>query len=93
MWRIGAAMSGAESAGGRDLVEQRLEHVVVAAVDDRDLDVVPPQHARRRQPAEAAAQDHDARSRFRHETGILCALTRGGCTSDGPSIELLGHER
>ena len=36
MWRIGAAMSGGREPGGRDLVEQRLEDVVVAAVDQRD---------------------------------------------------------
>jgi hypothetical protein len=37
MLRIGAAMSAGE-AGRRHLIEQRLEQVIVLAVDDDDLD-------------------------------------------------------
>ena len=51
-------VAGVQRRGG-DLVEQRLEEVVVAAVDERDA------HGRARsaraaaEPAEAAADDHD----------------------------------
>ena len=41
------------------LVEQRLEQVVVLAVDHRHVDVGVLQPPRRRQPAEPAADDHD----------------------------------
>ena len=48
------------SAPGRDLVEQRLEEMEVAPVDERDRDpVVAAQPARRVQPAEPAADDQD----------------------------------
>jgi hypothetical protein len=44
-----------------DLVQQRLEEVVVLAVDERQVDtLVPPETARRVQPREAAADDQDA---------------------------------
>jgi hypothetical protein len=48
---------GRQDPGG-DLVEQRLEQVVVGAVHHRDLDVGPLQRLRDVQPAEPAP-DHD----------------------------------
>ena len=45
--------------GHRHLVEQRLEDVMVAAVDDRESNLRAPQRARRVEPAKAAADDHD----------------------------------
>ena len=53
-------LAGREGAG-RDLVEQRLEQVVVAPVDEGDAR--PAGHgraARRVQPAEPSSDDHDA---------------------------------
>ena len=44
------------------LVEQRLEQVMVGAVDERDLDLGARQRTHRRQAAEAAADDHHART-------------------------------
>ena len=55
-WRIGALIAGALRPGGRHLVEQRLEQVVVGAVDERDLD---------RRPATARAPPRGRRSRSR----------------------------
>ena len=43
----------------RDLVEQGLEQVVVAAVDDRDVDRPVGEVADRQQPTEPPADDHD----------------------------------
>jgi hypothetical protein len=60
--------------GGRHLVEQRLEQVVVVPVDQRDLDGGAGQRPRRLQPAEAGAQDDDAQ-------GIS---GRGGWVEHGP---------
>ena len=45
---------------GRHLVEQRLEQVVVGAVDERDLDRRALQRLGRVEPAEATADDDDA---------------------------------
>ena len=45
---------------GRDLVEQRLEEVVVGPVDDRDLDIGAAQRLGGEEAAEAAADDHHA---------------------------------
>jgi hypothetical protein len=53
-------------AGGGHLVQQRLEQVVVGAVDQRDLDRCPRQHAHRFQPAEPAADDDDVGQRHAH---------------------------
>ena len=50
-------------ARARDLVEQRLEQVVVGAVDQRDLDLGLRQRAHRLDAAEAAADDDDVRPR------------------------------
>ena len=59
--RSGWAMSPGLTRAGRDLVEERLEQMEVAAIDERDLDaLVPAQPAGRVQPAEAAADDQDA---------------------------------
>ena len=48
-----------EDAGG-DLVEERLEQVVVGAVDEGDLDGRPSECLRRVEAAEASADDEDA---------------------------------
>ena len=45
----------------RHLIQQRLEDVMVAAIDERDPHRRPPQRARGVQAAEAAADDDDAR--------------------------------
>src|SRR5262249_29088118 len=49
-----------------DLIQQRLKQMVVVPIEERDLDIRTSQRARHVQPAEAAADDHDARagSRF-----------------------------
>ena len=52
-------------AGGGDLVQERLEDVMVVAVDERDLDGRAPQRARRGKAGETPADDDDARSRGR----------------------------
>jgi hypothetical protein len=44
----------------RNLVEERLEQVVVDPVDKGHLDRAPSQEARREQPAEAAPHDHNS---------------------------------
>jgi hypothetical protein len=46
-------------AAGRDLVHQRLEHVVDVAVHQRDVDVGVPQRPHRGDAGEAAADDDD----------------------------------
>jgi hypothetical protein len=46
---------------GRDLVQQRLEQVVVVLVDQRDVDRRAVQRPRSAQSPEAAADDDDAR--------------------------------
>ncbi len=52
----------------RHLVEQRLEHVVVAAVHQGDAHRRPGQRARRGEAPEAPAHDHDVRQRLgRHQ--------------------------
>ena len=45
----------------RDLVEERLEQVMVASIDEGEAHGSAAQAARRPQPPEAAAQDHDVR--------------------------------
>jgi hypothetical protein len=44
----------------RHLVQQRLKHVVVAAVDQQDGGIGMPQGVRRRDPGKAADGDYDA---------------------------------
>ena len=46
----------------RDLVEQRLEQVIVVPVDDRDVGVGARERLRGEQPAESCADDDDARA-------------------------------
>ena len=75
----------------RDLVDERLEEVEVAAVDQRDVDVVLAQLADRLQAAEASAHDDDLHldDRFltRVPAGRACTTLRRvqapirGCSS------------
>ena len=59
--RSGCAISRGLQRAGRDLVQQRLEQVEVAAIDEGDVDrVLAPQRAGRVEPGEPAADDHDA---------------------------------
>jgi len=51
---------GGRQCRGRDLVQERLEEVVIVAVDHRHLDGRPGQLARRFESAEAGADDNDA---------------------------------
>ena len=54
--------------GGRDLIEQRLEDVMVVPVDERDVDRRLRERLGGAQAAEPAADDDDARTRrFSHE--------------------------
>ena len=55
--------------GGGDLVKQRLEQMVVAAIDQRDADRRAGQAKRRLQPAETGTNDHDAMALCR--SGLL----------------------
>jgi len=59
---------GGGQGRGRDLIQQRLKDVVVAPVDQRDVDVSPREPLGRGEPAEAAADDHHLRALagFRH---------------------------
>jgi hypothetical protein len=57
--RIGRDVALGEHPGG-DLVQERLEEVVVGPVDDHHLHRRPPQRLRGEQPREAAADDDDA---------------------------------
>ena len=50
---------GRRETGRGDLVEQRLERVEVVPVDERDVDRRVLQFARRAQPTEPGADDHD----------------------------------
>jgi hypothetical protein len=52
----GRNLAGREDTG-RDLVEERLEEMVVRAVDEGDVDRLPTERPRRSQPTEAAADD------------------------------------
>ena len=47
---------------GGDLIEQRLENVVIAPVKQHNVALGPPKHLGRREAGESAADDHDARS-------------------------------
>ena len=58
--RIGQAISDGRERGRRHLVEQRLEQVVVAPVDDGDVDVGALQLLDGGDAAKAAADDDDA---------------------------------
>jgi hypothetical protein len=48
----------------RDLIQQRLEHVMVPPIHDRDLNRLAAQRTRRIQPAEAAADDYHTTHRI-----------------------------
>ena len=60
-------------ARGRDLVEERLEQVMVGAVDERDLDRRLRERPHRLDAAEAAADDEDARPRRRAHAALASA--------------------
>ena len=51
---------GGRERGGRDLIEQRLEEMVVGAVEHRELDVGAPEGTGRVQSSESAADDYHA---------------------------------
>ena len=63
-------------ARGRHLVQQRLEQVVVGAVDQRDLDLRFRERAHRLDAAESAAHDHDLRFACHHAASIAAAGIR-----------------
>ena len=60
MARIGQAISDGVKRGGGHLIEERLEQMMVALVDDDDVGRRPLQPLDRLQPAEARADDDDA---------------------------------
>ena len=74
----------------RELVEQRLEQVVVGPVDERDVDVGPPQPLGGGESAEAAADDHHlvpaSRSRAIH-------LSRRPSVASPESISIGARDR
>ena len=51
---------GGRKPRGRDLIEQRLEQVIVVLVDDGDVEWLSGQHFRGGEPAEAGSDDDDA---------------------------------
>ncbi len=57
--------------GGRDLVQQRLEQMMVAAIDERDLDRLACKRPRRREAAETAADDDDVRDHGNSEIIVI----------------------
>ena len=57
MPRIGEAMSAGDKARGRHLIEQRLEQMIIVAVDQRDIDGGAGKRLGGRKPAEAGADD------------------------------------
>ncbi len=59
---------GRRQAGRRDLIEQRLEQVIVVPVDDRDVGVDARERLRGEQAAESCADDDDARARHSRST-------------------------
>ena len=70
---------GRGQARGRDLVQQRLEQVMVAAVDQGDAQRRRSQRARRPQAAEAAADDHEVRAGIRQRFAGIHGMA--SCTS------------
>ena len=70
--------------GRGDLVQERLERVVVVLVDDHDVHVRLLQRARRTHTREAAAEDQDARSR---RLLVICHV------SPPPATNLGGRSR
>jgi hypothetical protein len=65
---------------GRDLVEERLERVVVVLVDEDDVDVALLQLLRRAGAAESASEDEDA--------GTLAVLVVASAHGSKPSVPL-----
>ena len=59
-WRSGGAIWPGRQHARRHLVQQRLEQVVVAAVDQRDVDGQVAEEPGGGQPAEATSDDDDA---------------------------------
>jgi hypothetical protein len=60
---------------GRDLVEQRLERVVVVPVHEHDVDVTLAQLLGGPDPAESPAQDYDAQAAARFSSSVHVAAT------------------
>ena len=77
---------GGKRAGG-DLVEQRLEEVVVAAIDQGDLDRGVFQGQGGAEATEAAAEDYDS-ERIGHSVGWLPFVLHGD-ERDGPGTSLV----
>ena len=67
---------GRRQRRGRDLVQQRLEQVVVVAVDHRHVDGRPRQPASGFEPAEAGADNDDARPGARPHASRISRLRR-----------------
>jgi hypothetical protein len=59
--RRGAAICPVDNDADRDLIEQRLEHVMVAAIDQHDPDGSPSQSLGGSKPSEPSADDDDNR--------------------------------
>src|SRR2546425_1704292 len=76
---------------GRDLVEQRLEQVVVRPIEEDDLGVRPAERFRGRQATEASAHDHDARHRIRHDATALAAESSTSRSWSTPSFGSLEY--
>jgi hypothetical protein len=56
----------------RNLVQQRLEEMMVRAIDERDADICARKRARRPQAAETTAENHDMGHRHRrHLAGCM----------------------
>ena len=71
---------------GRELIEQRLEQMVVGAVYERHLDRSAAQESRREQPAEAAADDHYPWRGLSHEATPSGASPLGDQAADRTGI-------
>ena len=69
--------------GSRHLIEQRLENVVVASVDQNDLGVAVPERVRRREPGKASTDDHHALSPPGATAAGTVASARGRTSSGG----------
>jgi hypothetical protein len=80
---------GRRQAAGGHLVEQRLEQVEVAAVDQFDVDRFAAERLGGAKPAEAAADDHDAMWLVHEAT--LCPVARSGLVCWKLTTELVEH--
>jgi hypothetical protein len=63
----------------RELMQQRLNQVVIRPVDDGDIDVGAPQHLRRRKSSESAADNHDVMP-------ACCRGAHNAHSTDGRSV-------